>query len=116
MAQSTHRYLTSIAKSALLPIYKSMRYVVGLLVFSGIGSFLISDTITFWRDLRKSNRYSHLLFDFFRLLILASMALIGYAVASRTFQKPNDWIIFLLIGVIGAFLTHILTLVKNGRI
>ena len=93
-----------------------MRYVVGLLVFSGIGSFLISDTITFWRDLRKSNRYSHLLFDFFRLLILASMALIGYAVASRTFQKPNDWIIFLLIGVIGAFLTHILTLVKNGRI
>lgn len=90
-----------------------MQYLAGLLVFSGIGSFLISDTIDFGRELRKSNNPRRLYFDFFRLLVLGGMALIGYMVASETFQKPNDWIVFLIIGVIGAFSTHILGLKRR---
>lgn len=85
-----------------------MRYLAGLLVFSGIGSFLISDTIDFGRELRKNNSRSHLYLDFFRLLILGGTALIGYIVAKETFHKPNDWIVFLVIGTIGAFSTYIL--------
>lgn len=85
-----------------------MQYLAGLLVFSGIGSFFISDTIDFARELRKSNNPRSLYLDFFRLLVLGGMALIGYMVAKETFHKPNDWIIFLVIGVIGAFSTHIL--------
>ena len=83
-----------------------MRYLAGLLVFSGIGSFLISDTIDFGRELRNNN-FSRLYFDLFRLFVLGGMTLIGYIVAKETFHKPNDWIIFLVIGVIGAFSTHI---------
>ncbi len=89
-----------------------MRYLAGLLVFSGIGSFLISDTIDFGRELRNNN-FSRLYFDLFRLLVLGGMTVIGYIVAKETFQKPNDWIIFLVIGVIGAFSTHILVEVKR---
>jgi F0F1-type ATP synthase assembly protein I len=81
-----------------------MKYLAGLLVFSGIGSFLISDTIAFWRELERRNSRSPLYLDFFRILILGVMAGIGYMVASETFQKPNDWIIFLVAGIIGAVL------------
>lgn len=96
-----------------------MQYLAGLVVFSGIGSFLISDTIEFGREFRKSNNPRRLYLDLFRLLVLGGMALIGYMVASETFQKPNDWIVFLVIGIIGAFSTHILGLkrrvaVRNG--
>jgi F0F1-type ATP synthase assembly protein I len=85
-----------------------MQYLAGLLVFSGIGSFLISDTIDFGRELRKSNSSRRLYLDFFRLLVLGGMALIGYMVAKETFHNSNDWIVFLVIGVIGAFSIHIL--------
>jgi len=85
-----------------------MQYFAGLVVFLGIGSFLISDTIDFGRELRKSNNPRRLYLDFFRLLVLAGMALIGYLVAKETFHQPNDWIVFLVIGVIGAFLIHTL--------
>ena len=85
-----------------------MQYFAGLVVFSGIGSFLISDTIDFTRELRKSNSPRRLYLDFFRLLVLGGMALIGYMVAKETFDQPNDWIVFLVIGVIGAFSTHAL--------
>ena len=85
-----------------------MKYLVGLLVFSSIGSFMISDTIDFARELRKSNNFSNLYSDFFRLLVLGGMALIGYMFAKETFQKNNDWIVFLVIGIIGAFVIHIL--------
>lgn len=85
-----------------------MKYLAGLLVFSGIGSFLISDTIVLGRELRKNNSPRRLYLDFFRLLVLGGMALIGYMVAKETFHKPNDWIVFLVIGTIGAFSTHIL--------
>ena len=85
-----------------------MRYVAGLLVFSSIGSFLISDTIDFSRELRKSNNFRHLSLDFFRLIVLGVMALIGYMFASRTFHQPNDWLVFLVIGIIGALLVYTL--------
>lgn len=85
-----------------------MRYLAGLLVFSGIGSFLISDTIDFARELRKSSSPRQLFLDFFRLIVLGAIALIGYMVASKTFHQPNDWLVFLAIGVIGALLIHTL--------
>lgn len=81
-----------------------MQYLAGLLVFSGIGSFLISDTIAFWRELERRNSPRPLYLDFFRLLVLGGMAGIGCMVASETFYQPNDWIIFLVIGIIGAIL------------
>ena len=85
-----------------------MQYFAGLVVFSGIGSFLISDTIDFGKELRKSSSSRQLYLDFFRLLVLGAMALVGYMVAKETFHQPNDWIAFLGIGVIGAFLIYIL--------
>jgi len=85
-----------------------MQYFAGLVVFLGIGSFLISDTIDFARELGKSNNPRRLYLDFFRLLVLGGMALIGYLAAKETFYQPNDWIVFLVIGVIGAFLIHTL--------
>lgn len=85
-----------------------MQYFAGLVVFSGIGSFIISDTIDFGRELKKSNSPHHLYLDFFRLLGLGGMALIGYMVAKETFNQYNDWIVFLVIGVIGAFLIYTL--------
>lgn len=85
-----------------------MRYLVGLLIFSSIGSFLISDTIDFSRELRKSNNLRHLYLDFLRLIVLGVMALIGYIFASRTFHQPNDWLVFLVIGIIAALLIYAL--------
>ena len=97
-----------------------MQYLVGLLIFSSIGSFLISDTIDFSRELRKSNNFRHLSLDFLRLVVLGAMALIGYIFASKTFQQPNDWLVFLVIGIIGALLIYTLgrlriTSVKGDR-
>ena len=86
-----------------------MKYIVGLLIFSGIGSFLIADTITFWRDFRKSNRFSHLYLDLLRLVALGGMASIGYIVASETFHQPKDGIIFLAIGIVGALLIRLVS-------
>ena len=93
-----------------------MKYLAGLVVFSGIGSFLISDTIDFGRELRRSNNKSNLYLDFFRLLVLGGMALIGYMAASETFRKPNDRIIFLVIGIIGAFLIYILGVRRRAAV
>ena len=84
-----------------------MQYFAGLVVFSGIGSFLISDTIDFGKELRKSSSSRQLYLDFFRLIVLGAMALVGYMVAKETFHQPNDWIFFLVIGLIGAFLIYI---------
>jgi F0F1-type ATP synthase assembly protein I len=86
-----------------------MKYLVGLAVFSGIASFLISDTIDFWRELRKKNSQSQLGVDFLRLVVLAGMAGIGYWTAKESFQKPSDGIVFLVIGIIAAFSTHIIS-------
>ncbi|MBD1926340.1 hypothetical protein H6F74_08775 [Trichocoleus sp. FACHB-90] len=84
-----------------------MKYLVGLIVFSAIGYFLIVDTTNFYRRLKISNKRNQLIVDFGRLLILVAMAGIGYKVASETFQQPNDWIVFLVKGIIGAFLIRL---------
>ena len=84
-----------------------MKYLVGLVVFSAIGYFLIVDTTNFYRRLKISNQRNKLIVDFGRLLILGAMAGIGYKVASETFQQPNDWIVFLVKGISGAFLIRL---------
>ena len=84
-----------------------MKYLVGLVVFSAIGYFLIVDTTNFYRRLKISNQRNELIVDFGRLLILGAMAGIGYKVASETFQQPNDWIVFLVKGISGAFLIRL---------
>ena len=84
-----------------------MKYLVGLVVFSGIGYFLIVDTTNFYRQLKINNKRNQLIVDFGKLLILVAMAGIGYKVASETFQEPNDWIVFLAKGIIGAFLIRL---------
>lgn len=84
-----------------------MKYLVGLVVFSAISYFLIVDTTNFYRDLKIRNKRNQLIVDFGRLLILGAMAGIGYKVASETFQHPNDWIVFLVKGISGAFLIRL---------
>ncbi|MBD2538689.1 hypothetical protein H6G60_07720 [Coleofasciculus sp. FACHB-SPT36] len=80
---------------------------MGLVVFSSIGYFLIVDTTNLLREIRTSNNRNQLIVDFGRLVILGAMAGIGYKAASETFQRPNDWIIFLVKGIIGAFLIRL---------
>ena len=80
------------------------RYLAGLLVFSGVGSFLITDTLNF---LRLGDRS---FLDFLRLVVLTVIVVVGYNVASATFIQPKDLIIFLAIGIIGAFIIHTLTM------
>jgi len=89
---------------------ENMQYIVGLLIFSAIGSFVIADTIVWWRDYRKGSNPKQLSLDFFRLVIIAGMAGIGYLFASSTFQQPNDGIVFLVTGIVGALLIHICSL------
>ena len=84
-----------------------MKYLVGLVVFSAIGYFLIVDATNFYRQLKINNQRNQLIVDFGRLLILGAMAGIGYKVASETFQQPNDWIVFLAKDIIGAFLIRL---------
>lgn len=88
-----------------------MRYFAGLVVFSGIGAFLIADSFDFYRELRKNNA-DNLYFDLLRLLILGGMTAIGYLVAAKTFYQSTDWIVFLVVGIIVAFLIYILKLKK----
>ncbi len=84
-----------------------MKYLVGLVVFSAIGYFLIVDTTNFYIQLKINNHRNQLIVDFGRLLILGAMTGIGYKVASETFQQPNDWIVFLVKGISGAFLIRL---------
>ena len=73
------------------------KYFVGLVIFSSIGSFLIVDATSFARVIGKTN--NRLLFsDFLRLVLLAGMAAIGFLLAKETFTKPNDGILFLVVG------------------
>jgi hypothetical protein len=85
-----------------------MQYLAGLVVFAGIGSFLITDTIDFWRNLKRRDRRNRWYLDLARLLVLAGLAAIGYKVASETFQQPRDWLIFLALGLVGAFSAQII--------
>ncbi|MBE9181981.1 hypothetical protein IQ268_25770 [Oculatella sp. LEGE 06141] len=85
-----------------------MQYFAGLVVFAGIGSFLITDTIVFYQDWKRRDRSGFSYVDLIRLLFLAAMTAVGYRVASGTFQAPNDWIRFLAVGLIGAVSAHLI--------
>lgn len=83
------------------------KYFVGLVIFSSIGSFLIVDTAAFVRLIGKTN--NRLLFsDFLRLVVLGGMAAIGFMLAKETFVKPNDGIVFLVIGAIASICIYAL--------
>ncbi len=85
----------------------AIKYFVGLVIFSSIGSFLIVDATSFARLIGKTN--NHLLFvDFLRLVILAGMAAIGFLLAKETFTKPNDGIVFLVVGAIASIAIYAL--------
>jgi hypothetical protein len=85
-----------------------MQYLVSLVVFASIGSFIITDTTVFWKRLSQNERASSLWLDFARILLLVGLASIGYLVGSETFQKPGDQIFFLVTGALAAVLINIL--------
>ncbi len=79
----------------------TIKYFVGLVIFSSIGSFLIVDAIAFTKIISTPNNRL-LVSDFLRLVVLAGMAAIGFLLAKETFTKPKDGIIFLGIGAIAS--------------
>jgi len=85
------------------------QYLAGLIVFAGVGSFLITDTIDFCRDLQRRDRRSRWYVDLLRLLFLAGITIIGHQVASETFRSSQDQLTFLAIGLIGAVSAHVLS-------
>lgn len=85
----------------------AIKYFVGLVIFSSIGSFLIVDAIALFKLLGKTNN-SVLFSDFLRLVVLAGMAAIGFMLAKETFVKYNDGIVFLGIGAIASFTLYAL--------
>lgn len=90
-----------------------MKYIVGLVIFSSIGSFLIVDAIDFAREIGKTN--NRLLFlDFLRLVIIAGMATVGYILAKETFTRPNDGLIFLGIGAIASLVIYALGIKRRA--
>nr|WP_290225322.1 hypothetical protein [Trichocoleus desertorum] len=82
------------------------QYLAGLVVFAGVGSFLITDTIDFWQDLKRRDRRSRWYVDLVRLLFLAGITIIGHQVASETFRNSQDQLTFLAIGSAGAVLAY----------
>lgn len=86
-----------------------MQYLAGLIVFAGVGSFLITDAIDFWQDLKRRDRSKRWYVDFLRLVLLAGIMIIGYQVASETFRSPQDQRLFLAIGLVGAVVAHLIT-------
>ncbi len=92
----------------------ALKYIVGLVIFSSIGSFLIVDTISYARVVGKtSDRF--LLSDLVRLVFLAGMATVGFFLAKETFVKPNDRIIFLVIGAIASIAIYALGIKRRIR-
>lgn len=91
-----------------------IKYFVGLVIFSSIGSFLVVDAKAFTKIIGKTNN-RQLVSDFLRLIALAGMAAIGYLLAKETFIKPNDGIIFLVIGAIAAFVIYALGIKRRRR-
>jgi hypothetical protein len=85
------------------------QYLAGLIVFAGVGSFLLTDTIDFFRDLKRRDRRSRWYVDLLRLLFLAGITVIGYQVASETFRSSQDQFNFLAIGSVGAVLAYFAT-------
>ncbi len=85
----------------------TIKYFVGLVIFSSIGSFLIVDAIAFTKVIGQTNNRL-LLSDFLRLVVLAGIAAIGFLLAKETFTKPNDGIIFLVTGAIASIVIYAL--------
>lgn len=79
----------------------AIKYFVGLVIFSSIGSFLIVDAKSFTKTIGKTS-YRCFFSDFFRLVVLAGMATIGFLLAKETFSQPNDELTFLGIGAIAS--------------
>ena len=92
----------------------AIKYFIGLVIFSSIGSFLIVDAIAFFKVIGKVNN-SVLFSDFLRLVVLAGMAAIGFLLAKETFVKPNDGIVFLGIGAIASIVLYALGIKRRGR-
>lgn len=92
-----------------------MQYLAGLIVFAGVGSFLITDTIDFYRDLKRRDRRSRWYVDLLRLLFLAGITVIGYQVASETFRSAQDQLTFLAIGLVGAVVAHFIPQKRASR-
>lgn len=91
-----------------------MKYIVGLIIFSSIGSFLIVDAIDFAREIGKTNN-RHLFLDFLRLVVIAGMAAIGFILAQENFTKPHDGVIFLAIGAIASSTIYALGIKRRAR-
>lgn len=84
-----------------------MKYIVGLVIFSSIGSFVIVDAIDLAKEIGKTN--NRLLFlEFLRLVVIAGMAAVGFLLAQETFTRPNDDLIFLAIGAIASLVIYAL--------
>ena len=92
----------------------AIKYFVGLVIFASIGSFLIVDTIAFFKLLGKTNN-SVLFSDFLRLVVLAGMAAIGFMLAKETFVKPNDGIVFLGMGAIASIALYVLGIKRREK-
>ncbi len=92
----------------------AIKYFVGLVIFSSIGSFLIVDAIAFFKLLGKTNN-RFLFSDFLRLVVLAGMAAIGFLLAKETFVKPNDGIVFLVVGAIASIALYALGIKRRER-
>ncbi|HEY9858133.1 MAG TPA: hypothetical protein V6D16_01415 [Candidatus Obscuribacterales bacterium] len=92
------------------------QYLAGLIVFAGVGSFLITDTIDFCRDLQRRDRRSRWYVDLLRLLFLAGITIIGHQVAAETFRSSQDQLTFLAIGLLGAVSAYFATQrIKSSR-
>ena len=92
----------------------AIKYFIGLVIFSSIGSFLIVDATAFFKVIGKVNNFV-LFSDFLRLVVLAGMAAIGFMLAKETFVKPNDGIVFLGIGAIASIALYSLGIKRRGR-
>lgn len=91
-----------------------MKYIVGLIIFSSIGSFVIVDAIALSKEIgRTNNRY--LFVECLRLVFIAAMAVVGFLLAKEDFTKPNDGLIFLAIGAIASFVIYALGIKRRAR-
>lgn len=93
-----------------------MKYIVGLIIFSSIGSFVIVDAIALTKEIGKTNN-RYLFVELLRLVVIAGMAAVGFLLAQEDFTKPNDGLIFLAIGAIASFVIYALGIQRraNGR-
>ncbi|KJH71381.1 hypothetical protein [Aliterella atlantica] len=90
-----------------------MKYIVGLIIFSSIGSFVIVDAIALSKEIGKTNN-RYLFVECLRLVVIAAMAAVGFLLAQETFTQPNDGLLFLAIGAIAAFVIYALGIKRRA--